>query len=149
MSNPEFVPGKIPIYGKYEFVKKRTLFGLMKIWYYFIKILKFFSDSGEGIEPKDCWHKSSAEVKIHKDRLIITLQKRFLIIYWFKKYGRKDAEVDIAHIKSIALKKQKIHFICNNSEFFIPCGKGTSIDVLRDFIKDIKIVNPNIDVSNI
>ena len=142
MSNQNaFVPGELPIYEKYEIECKRTMFGLMKIWYYIIKIANVFGDGAE-VVPKDCWHKTTTEFRFHRDRLFITVQKRLLIWCWFKKYGKKEYKVMISEIESISRSSSNIYIEINNNKIKIPTGKGTDWETVNNIIRDLKIVKP-------
>ncbi|MBR4152508.1 MAG: hypothetical protein IKT98_06060 [Selenomonadaceae bacterium] len=82
--NTDFVPGELPVYEKYNFEKKRTCFGLMKI---VSLIVGIFADR----DIPDHWQGVFTEIQIHRDRLILRQHKKFWIPLtpWLKKYGRK------------------------------------------------------------
>ena len=143
-----FIAGEIPVYEKYSFWKKRTMFGLIKILFVFTKI---FSDSEAArfVEKKDSWYKVHTDVRIHKKRLIIITQKRLLIMWWFLKYGKNVEEIYIKDVRSIQLDKNgspTLCISCNAKTICIPVGKGTKMQDVQHFVKNIRVVNPKIDV---
>lgn len=155
----EFIPGELPIYEKYNFENKRTLFGLMKLWYFFIKALlfykKWFGDGdsdddsdGDGVaSPKDCWQKTTTIVQFHKDRIFLNTQKRFLIIQWFKKYGKRNDEIRIKDIDSVSKEGDQLVLGIGGRRTAIPIGKGTTPENVAGFVRDLLIAKPGISTN--
>ncbi len=148
MERDSFVPGQIPVYEKYSFIKKRTMFGLIKIVFIFVRLFGE-SDSSDYIEKKDSWHKVNTEVKIHKDCLILITQKRLLILWWYLKYGKNMEKIRIEDIESIRIEKNgspKLVISCKAGNVIIPAGKGTKREDVQHFLRNMRVANPKIAI---
>ena len=154
-NHAEFLPGELPIYEKYNFENKRTLFGLMKLWYIFIKTAlffrKWFGDGDDGddgdVLSEDCWQKTTTIAQFRRDRIFLNIQKRFLIIHWFKKYGERDDEIRIKDIDSVSKEGDQLVLGIGGRRTAIPIGKGTTPENVAGFVRDLLIAKPGISTN--
>ena len=150
-NHAEFIPGELPIYEKYFFENKRTMFGLMKLWYFLIKTLLFFQrwfgDGVDGVTAKDCWQKTTTIAQFRREKIFLNTQKRFLIIHWFKKYGERNDEVRIRDINSVSKEGDMLVISMRGRRISIPIGNGTTPDNVSGFVRDLLIAKPIISTN--
>lgn len=149
MNGNGFVPGEMPIYEKHVFVRKRRLFGLLKI---FGVLAQIFADPNGDIP--NYWRGVFSELRIHHDKLILDQFKRTIIGMIKIKHGEIKKtfalnSIGYVSIKTLGLvfKYKALCFSCGGQEFQIPFGDDFDpIGVLNN----IKLANPglNIDINS-
>ena len=144
----EFVPGELPIYEKYYFAKKRTLFGLFGLFKFILELLRDSdSDFDVGLPPtfsrKDFWQATFSIVTIHRNKIILKQKKKFWIFpVFYKAYGRKNKVILIDEVNAVVQKADdllSLQFGVN--EFLIPTSDKFDPE---SFVYNLKAANPRI-----
>ena len=139
----EFVAGELPIYEKYEFTKKRKLFGLMNVFGFFFGL---FADSDRDLP--DHWQRVFTELTIHRDKLILRQYKKLWIPITplFKTYGEKEKILPIKDVTALVKRGEDLLAVqFGGQEFSVPTAKGFNPGGLA---YNLQAANPAIQYSN-